>query len=181
MGWHRITVGGSDEVVPTQPPEDWATALYIVYGGDNRGRGARIYRLVYCANNQFYWVALDRLAFACPVASDSTAAGKQFLEEQGKEKLDRKTIKKTDILSFDPLNAPSASDLLRRPVTRIDPVPMPPEPRSLGSQSVSSSRRIGPNLGTGSSTGTASTPSAGTVETSAQQPSNPRGRVTDTP
>ena len=166
--------------MPAQPSEDWATALYIVYGGDNRGRGARIYRLVYCANNQFYWVALDRLGFVCPAVSDSTAARKT-LDEQGGKKVEQKTIKKGDILAFDRLNALSAADLLRRPVTHIDRVPMPPEPRSLGSQSVPSSRRPEPVLGTGSSTPTASTPSSGTVQTTAQQPSNPRGRVTDNP
>ena len=80
------------EVVPAQPPQDWTTALYALYGGDRRGRGARIYQLVYCEDGRMYWVDLSRARFICPPASDSTKI-KNVLPEDGSKPLDKKMTK----------------------------------------------------------------------------------------
>lgn len=164
------------EVVPAQAAEDWATALYIVYGGDRQGRGARIYQLVYCQDGRMYWVDINRGLFICPPASDTTTI-KNVLEEDGKKPLDKKTLDKRGILLLNPVNAAEASALLRRPVARIERVPMPPETRGYSQPTFSSDRggRSSPTFG---STPPATTATS-TVETPAQPPSNPRGRVTE--
>jgi hypothetical protein len=166
------------EVLPPQPDDDWTTALYIAYGSDRRDlREERIYRLVRCADGTFYWVPLDA-SFGCPLTvPDSMAIPADTLNEDGEE-TDAKARpqRKDQVLVFDPANAPAASDLLRRPVTRIERPPLAPAP-SNQPRTGSSTRRSEPVLsGAIGTAGSGVTGSA--VTTPAQEPSNPRGRVT---
>jgi hypothetical protein len=169
----------TSEVVPPQPDEDWATALYIVYGG---ARGDRrrpvIYQLVKCLDGNVYWVQLgSALVCAAPPAKTDT------LKEGGSKPPEGKRKWKDDILMFDPANMPAADALLRRPVAKIDRPPMAPDPRR---SSISDMQRTdnrgrdrSPSLPDGPAGSGVYAPAAPAVTTPAQQPSNPRGRVED--
>ncbi|MBI4420909.1 MAG: hypothetical protein HY560_08800 [Gemmatimonadetes bacterium] len=61
-----------DEVVPRQPDEDWATAVYVVYPRTDWRRGRGFYQLVYCADGNIYLVDLYTTAFFCPWGADTT-------------------------------------------------------------------------------------------------------------
>ncbi len=170
------------EVVPAQPDEDWTTALYIVYGGTGRRATPQIYQLVLCTNRRMYWVRLGEV-FLCPAAADSTAsdsvAGKTLKEGEPKPADQPKSRRRTDILLFDPANGPAAAELLRRPAMKVERPPMPPEPRIYEPPPTYSNRRSDPVL-SGVTPTTVVAP-ASTVQTAAQEPSNPRGRVSEDP
>ena len=167
------------EVVPPQPDADWATALYIVYGG---ARGDRrrpvIYQLVKCLDGSVYWVQLGS-SFVCgaPPAKADTLKEGDSKPPEGKRKW------KHDVLLFDPANLPAADALLRRPVAKIDRPPLAPDPAR---SSFSDMQRAGnrdreraPSLPDGNTGSGVYVPVAPTITTPAQQPSNPRGRVED--
>jgi hypothetical protein len=170
------------EVVPSQPAEDWTTALYIVYGSvrGNR-RPPVIYQLVKCTDGKIYWVQLGS-SFVCNdpgLKADTLKEG----EPEQPQKDGKKWKGMKNVLAFDPVNGPGAEALLRRPVARIDRPPMAPEPRTPFSdirQRDYSGRGREPALSGADPGNGAYVPATPTVTTPAQQPSNPRGRVEDT-
>lgn len=171
-----------EEVVPSQPDEDWTTAVYIVYGASRGRRPTRIYQLVKCVDGQIYWVEIGS-SFTCPPAP---AAPKDTLKEgQPRPEGGARDRYKGKALVFNPANAPAASDLLRRQVTTVERAPYAPAPRSEAGYARDRDR----GLSSGRSEGTLSgaspgndtyTPATPTVTTPAQQPANSRGRVRDT-
>ncbi|MSR06045.1 MAG: hypothetical protein EXR93_03100 [Gemmatimonadetes bacterium] len=53
-----------EEVVPVQPDDDWATAVYVVYSGVPWRQN--VYRYVRCPDGNVYVVNVEALRFACP-------------------------------------------------------------------------------------------------------------------